>query len=193
MREVILTPVTTGTHEIPAVNFQVNVSTGVFFLPPGLFADRASRDCRKPPAREGQPANFTGLVGQLAIESSYDKTELNYGEPLVLKVGALAAVTWTHWRESSQKNCRVFPSYETVTKREEGVVNGQYQTSRNSEIIIVPDSPGELEIPELTIPYFNPETEEYESVRIPAVTIQVKGEMPVFSTNQEAAERPEPK
>lgn len=194
VREVILTPVTTGTHEIPAVNFQVNVSTGGFFSSsrPVYLQTEPVGIVVKPLPREGQPANFTGLVGQLAIESSYDKTELNYGEPLVLKVRLSGSCNLDTLERIITEELPGLSVYETVTKREEGVVNGQYQASREFEIIIVPDSPGELEIPELTIPYFNPETEGYESVRIPAATIQVRGEMPVFSTNQKAAERPEP-
>ncbi|NLM96007.1 MAG: protein BatD [Halanaerobiaceae bacterium] len=178
VKKYILTPAGTGVFTIPAVNLQVNVSTGGFFdsyrtvylqTEPLEFVVKALPE-------EGKPENFRGLVGKLEAGSLFSKNEVEYGDSLTLKVKLSGTCNLDNLTGLFEGNIPGFSVYETEKNRVEEIRNGEYFASKELEIILVPERSGKLEIPAIEIPYFNPETESYEKVFIRGAEIEVKGE-----------------
>lgn len=191
-RQVILSPLKTGTFTIPAYNFQVNVSTGDFFRSSRpVYLQTESRELTvKPLPLDNQPVNFSGIIGNLSIESSYSRNELNIGDSLTLKVVASGNCNLEALDKVLPDSIPGFSVYETEKDLEEKVENNEYMARKEFEIILVPETNGEIKIDPVYISYFNPETGSYEQAEIPGTTISVNGEVPAAqnqATNQTGA------
>lgn len=195
VKKLILTPTSVGSYTIPGSNFQVNVSTSNFFdfsKPFYLQTEPVKLEVKGLPL-SNQPDKFSGLVGELEVESSYNKREIEYGDPLTLKVKLSGSCNLDNLEKIMPDSIPGISIYETEKNRQEEIQNGRYFASREFEIIIVPDRIGEIKIPAVEIPYFNPLSEEYESVMIEGTEIQVNGEMEAFNQTTEINQTLEPK
>ena len=179
-RQIILSPLKTGTFTIPAYNFQVNVSTGDFFRSSKPFyLQTESREITvKPLPLDNQPSNFSGIIGNLNIESNYSKNELNIGDSLTLNVTASGSCNLEVLDKIIPDAIPGFSVYETEKDIEEKIENNEYIAKKEFEIILVPETNGEIKIEPIYISYFNPETGSYEQAEISGTTIMVHGEAP---------------
>ena len=87
-RQLVISALKPGTFTLPAYNFQVNVSTGDFFSsskPVYLQTDPLELTVNPLP---NQPADFSGVIGKLNLDSGYSRQELNYGDSITLRVTA---------------------------------------------------------------------------------------------------------
>jgi len=177
-RQLILSPIKTGTFTIPAYNFQANVSTGDFFRSsrPVYLQSDALEVTVKPLPSVNRPVNFSGVVGELNLESGYSRTELNYGDSLTLNVVASGNCNLEVLDKIIQDGMPGFSVYETEKDLEETIEDNHYMARKEFDIILVPETNGEIKIDPVSISYFNTESGSYEEVKIPGVTITVKGE-----------------
>lgn len=184
-RQIILSPLKTGTFTIPAYNFQANVSTGDFFRSsrPVYLQTESLELSVKPLPIDNRPLNFSGVVGELNLESRYSRTELNYGDSLTLSVTASGNCNLEVLDDIIRDGIPGFSVYETEKNLEESVVDDQYAARKEFEIILVPEANGEMKIDPITISYFNSESGSYEEVIIPGTTIAVKGDAPQSHSN----------
>lgn len=184
-RQMLLSPIKTGTYTIPSYNFQVNVSTGDFFSSskPVYLQTNPVTLTVNPLPTENQPADFSGVVGTLHVDSSYSKQELNYGDSLTLHVTASGNCNLDSLDKIFNHTIPGFSVYETQKNVEEGIENNQYHASRDFEIILIPEGNGELTIDPVSISYFDPATGTYEKAEIPGTTVMVYGEIPETSTH----------
>jgi hypothetical protein len=179
-RQIILSPLKTGTSTIQAYNFQVNVSTGDFFRSSKPFyLQTESREITvKPLPLDNQPSNFSGIIGNLNIESNYSKNELNIGDSLTLNVTASGSCNLEVLDKIIPDVIPGFSVYETERDIEEKIENNEYIAKKEFEIILVPETNGEIKIEPIYISYLNPETGSYEQAEISGTTIMVHGEAP---------------
>lgn len=190
----ILTPTGTGSFTIPASTFQVNVSTGNFFDSSKavyLQTEPVELEVKALPLNN-QPDNFKGLVGELEIESSYSKREVEYGDSLSLKVKLSGNCNLDNLDKIFNTEISGVSIYETEKNSQEEIRNGQYFASKEFEIIIVPDKIGQIKVPTVEIPYFNSKTEQYEKVKVDGAEIKVMGDAEVFNQRTEISEPTEP-
>lgn len=180
VKQLLLSPMKTGTFSIPAFKFQVNVSTGDFFSSskPVYLQTEPLELTVKPLPKDNQPADFSGIVGKLNLESGYSRQELNYGDSLTLNVTASGNCSLDLLPKIFNKDIEGFSVYETQKNTEEGVKNNQYYARKEFEIILVPGTNGEIRIDPVSLCYFDPETGTYERAEIPGTTIMVHGEAP---------------
>lgn len=180
VKQTILSPVKAGTYTIPAYNFQVNVSTGNLFnsSKPVYLQTESKELAVKPLPSENQPADFSGLVGELKLESKYSKQEVDYGDSLTLQVTASGNCSLDHLEEIVKGDLPGFSVYQTEKNAGESVENYQYAAKKEFEVILVPKENGNIKIDPISIPYFNPESGSYEQAEIPGATVTVKGEIP---------------
>jgi hypothetical protein len=132
----------------------------------------------KPLPLDNQPSNFSGIIGNLNIESNYSKNELNIGDSLTLNVTASGSCNLEVLDKIIPDAIPGFSVYETEKDIEEKIENNEYIAKKEFEIILVPETNGEIKIEPIYISYFNPETESYEQAEIPGTTIMVHGEAP---------------
>ncbi len=186
----ILTPTGTGSFTIPASTFQVNVSTGNFFDSSKsvyLQTEPVGIEVKALPLNN-QPDNFKGLVGELDIESSYSKLEVEYGDSLSLKVKLSGNCNLDNLDKIFNTEISGVSIYETEKNSQEEIRNDSYFATKEFEIIIVPDKTGQIRVPAIEIPYFNTITEQYEKVRIEGAEITVSGEAEVFNQGTKISE-----
>lgn len=183
-KQMMLSPIRTGTFTIPAYNFQVNVSTGDFFnsSKPFYLQTDSKKLTVKPLPQENQPEDFSGIVGKLNLEANYNKQEVNYGDSITLKVTASGNCNLDNLKKIVRDDIPGFSVYETEKNTEESIENNQYKAKKEFEVILVPKKNGNIKIDPIYIPYFNTESGKYEQAEIPGTTITVKGDAPQVQT-----------
>ncbi len=177
-RQLLLSPMKAGTYTIPSFSFQVNVSTGDFFSsskPVYLKTEPLELTVKPLPS---PPADFSGVVGKLNVDAAYSRQQLDYGDSLTLRITASGSCNLDPLTRIFTGDVDGFAVYETQKNMEDGVENNQYHSKKEFEIILVPETTGDLRIPPVFLTFFNPETDAYEKVEIPGTTITVLGEAP---------------
>ncbi|SHJ81595.1 BatD family protein [Paramaledivibacter caminithermalis] len=184
-KQMLLSPIKTGTFTIPEYNFQVNVSTGDFFnsSKPVYLQTDAKELKVKPLPQENRPKDFSGIVGKLNLEAKYNKHEIDYGDSLTLSITAFGNCNLDDLNKIVKDDIPGFSVYETEKNMEEGIENNQYKAKKEFEVILVPEQNGDISIDPIYIYYFNPETGSYEQAKIPGTTITVNGEVPKLQTD----------
>jgi len=184
--QVILDPINPGVFTIPSFNFQVNVVSGSGFFgsstPFFLLTDEKTLTVMPLPT-EGRPDDFSGIVGELQLESDFSRMELNYGDSLALEIKAHGNVNLDGLRNIITREVPNFSDYEVLKGTVESVENNSYHIEKAFDVILVPQKTGSLNIEPISIPYFNPVTGSYEVAELPGATIQVLGEMPLPNTD----------
>ncbi|NLO40062.1 MAG: protein BatD [Ruminiclostridium sp.] len=185
-RQLVISALKPGTFTLPAYNFQVNVSTGDFFSsskPVYLQTDPLELTVNPLP---NQPADFSGVIGKLNLDSGYSRQELNYGDSITLRVTASGSCNLDSLNTIFKDGVPGFSVYETQKSTQEGVESNQYHARKEFEIILVPETNGEIKIDPVYISYYNSETGAYENAEIPGETIMVHGNAPAVQDPAQA-------
>ncbi|MCL2747499.1 MAG: BatD family protein, partial [Oscillospiraceae bacterium] len=191
VKKLILDPIKSGACTIPSFKLQVNVLVdnysghggglgGLFgFSEPMYLSTEEAELMVKPLPTDGKPDDFSGIVGQLRWEGAYDRDQVNYGDSLILRATASGCCNLDGMKNVfPQSGLPGFTVYETQKSTAESVINNQYQSQKEFEVILVPDKTGTMKIAPVSVPYFDPVTQTYERAEIPGTSITVLGEMP---------------
>lgn len=184
-KRLIIDPIKPGGYVIPSCNFQVNVinsrSGGFGFFrsttPVYLQTEEKELTVKPLPSNE-RPGDFSGIVGELQIESRYSRDELNYGDSLALYFTLSGNCNLDVIKGDIAGKMAGFSVYETQKNTAESVENNRYQVKKDFEAILVPEKNGIIEISPIFVSYFDPVTEKYEKAEIPGISVTVLGDMP---------------
>jgi hypothetical protein len=159
-----LFPLTAGRYEIPAARLNYSLPLSASF-----FSREESHQLRSEtvpvvvidPPQVGRPADYNGAVGRLALEAHVDSGVAKVGDPLVLTV-----------RVTGDGNVSFFPRptvrvpWGQLVPAEERVQLDSSATvvrgSKEFDWVITPARSGDVEVPAIRYPFFNPYTERYE-------------------------------
>ena len=159
-----LFPLTAGRYEIPPARLNYSLPLSASF-----FSREESHQLRSEtvplvvvdPPQVGRPTDFTGAVGRLALEAHVDSGAAKVGDPLVLTV-----------RVTGDGNVSFFPRPDVhvpwgqLVPAEERVQLDSSATvvrgAKEFDWVITPAKSGEVEVPPIRYPFFNPYTERYE-------------------------------
>ena len=159
-----LFPLTAGRYEIPAARLNYSLPLSASF-----FSREESHQLKSEtvplvvidPPEAGRPADFNGAVGRLSLEAHVDSGTAKVGDPLVLTV-----------RVTGDGNVSFFPRPEVrvpwgqLVPAEERVQLDSSATvvrgAKEFDWVITPARSGEVEVPQIRYPFFNPSTERYE-------------------------------
>ena len=152
----------------PAV---LEVSNGASGTPGRLESEAVAVEVRPLPVPE--PEGFTGAVGRFEISASADVGEGNLNEPVTLTVrvsgeGNIEALPDPEW--PAFVGWRVIESPVSV---ESQVVAGQITGSRTYEIVLVAEQAGQLTIPEIRYPHFDPVMEGYVELATDSIAVNI--------------------
>jgi hypothetical protein len=125
------------------------------------------------PPRAGRPVDFGGAVGALRLAARLDTAAARVGDPVVLTVNV-----------SGTGNVKLFPR-PTVSIPWATLVNGDERvrvdtTSRRIagtkefDWVLTPRLAGELDLPPIRYPYFNPDSRHYEVASTPGSRIRIR-------------------
>jgi hypothetical protein len=125
------------------------------------------------PLPDNAPESFNGAVGNLKADIWFDKTETKTGEPVTLKIklsgkGNLKLI--------SSPEIQFPPSFELYDPKTTD--NVRVNSSGMSgdiifEYLAIPRNPGSYEIGPIEFAFFNPQTEQYETVTSEKYVINV--------------------
>lgn len=128
------------------------------------------------PLPGGQPADFSGMVGDFDLQTSLDRTETETGEPVTLKVTL-----------SGQGNIKKLPPltldfpddfevFDPQVSEQASRQNGRLGGRRSYEYLIVPRNPGDYRLPEIRFSYFDVRKGRYETLTGPEYVLNVTGQ-----------------
>ena len=159
-----LFPLTAGRYEIPPARLNYSLPLSASF-----FSREESHQLRSEtvplvvvdPPQAGRPSDYNGAVGRLALEAHLDSGVAKVGDPLVLTV-----------RVTGDGNVSFFPRPDVdvpwgqLVPAEERVQLDSSATvvrgAKEFDWVITPARSGDVEVPPIRYPYFNPYTERYE-------------------------------
>lgn len=138
----------------------------------------------------GQPATFSGAIGNFSMTFSAAPTNIAVGDPITMKItisgrGALDLLSLpqqTEWRE--------FKTYPATSKVESNDSLG-LQGAKTFEQVVVPENSAVKELPSYSFSFFDPEQKTYRTLTHPAIPLTVRptAAMPqptVFSNDAQA-------
>jgi hypothetical protein len=159
-----LFPLTAGRYEIPPARLNYSLPLSASF-----FSREESHQLRSEtiplvvvePPEAGRPSDYNGAVGRLSLQAHVDSGIAKVGDPLVLTV-----------RVTGEGNVSFFPRpavrvpWGQLVAAEERVHLDSSATvirgSKEFDWVITPARAGDVEVPPIRYPYFNPYTEKYE-------------------------------
>ena len=141
------------------------------------------------PLPTGAPPGFVGAVGRFEISSEVNATIGTVNEPVLLTVkvtgdGNIEALPDPTWPEFSG-----WRAIESPPTSEAEVIDGRVTGIRTYELGLVPEGAGELTIPVIVYPHYDPEAERYvQTATVPIVVniVGSDGAPPLVSDDAEA-------
>jgi hypothetical protein len=159
-----LFPLTAGRYEIPAARLNYSLPLSASF-----FSREESHQLRSEtvplvvidPPQAGRPTDYNGAVGRLALEAHVDSGVAKVGDPLVLTVRVTGDGNVSFFPRPSVRVPwgQLVPAEERVQLDSSATV---VRGSKEFDWVITPARSGEVEIPSIRYPFFNPYTERYE-------------------------------
>lgn len=166
-------PMAPGEYEIPPARLEYEARRGLLYAP-------ETRELNTDPiplvvlAVPGpQPPAFTGAVGSYTLRASLEPTRLQAGEASVLTVeveGVGNVRTLPPPSLPDMEHIEAFPPSEDA---ETEIRGGQIRGSKRFSWVLIPRQAGELEVPEIQYPYFDPQLGGFETVTASPMTLNV--------------------
>lgn len=159
-----LFPLTAGRYEIPPARLNYSLPLSASF-----FSREESHQLRSEtvplvvvePPETGRPADYSGAVGRLALEAHLDSGIARVGDPIVLTVRVTGAGNVSFFPRPDVKVPwgQLVPAEERVELDSSATV---VRGSKEFDWVITPGQSGEVEVPSIRYPFFNPYSERYE-------------------------------
>jgi hypothetical protein len=125
------------------------------------------------PLPPGAPADFKGLVGAFKLDSRLSKKDLTVGETATLTYSISGA---GNLKDASLGFNFQIPNLKTYEdkpsldlKKDPRGVSG----SKNFNVALVPEAPGQMQVPSVSTSYFDPKKGSYETLTSPSYDLGV--------------------
>lgn len=136
------------------------------------------------PLPEPMPENFRGAVGQFTLtanaktESGASSQALNIqvDEPVTLLVELQGDGNFQTLPTMLLPSLPKWRAFDSTSTTESQVINGELVGTERVEQLLVPTEAGEFEIPAIEYTFFDPQSEQYRTVRTQAIAISVEGD-----------------
>lgn len=139
----------------------------------------------------GRPSDFTGAVGRYSMESSLDKTEVEAGNPVTLRVRIRGEGNLNTVQTPPLPKTDDFKIYDSSSSTNISKDRLRVEGEKVTETVIVPKKAGTFVIPALSFSYFEPFSRTYKTAKTEPKTLLVKPstevEPVVSSSPQETA------
>ena len=109
-----------------------------------------------------KPENFQGVVGNLKGNYHWTKENIDGKETFILNLKLYGSVNLDKLEKVVFSEDERFDVKETTTIFEEHVLDHVYSAERNYIIIFIPKKDGEIILPKIKIPFFNPVEKRYD-------------------------------
>ena len=127
----------------------------------------------KPLPDAGRPSDFSGSIGQFRIEASTTRNEVEVNQPVTVRfaikgVGNIKSVAAPNFDDIEDFRVYQASSDETVSK-----LNDKIGGTKVFEEVFIPRRPGLLQIPSVSLSYFDPLQGKYKSIRTRPISLKV--------------------
>ena len=130
----------------------------------------------RPLPERGQPADFAGAVGEFAISVEAGPVDVGVGDPVTLRVAITGTGNIQNIPEPALQPA-AFEVYEPKVEVEEArSADGRYRAVKRLEYILIPDRAGRLEVPAMSVTYFDPAAHRYRTASSSPVEIRSRGD-----------------
>lgn len=164
-----LTIATPGTYEVSGQqDYLVAVGDGFFDTRTlkGRVPVAPNTLTVKPLPTEGRPDDFTGLIGPLTLSAELDRPRISAGEGVELRITAAG-------RQVDLLKAPVLALSTGVQAYPKADGKAPDRGTRIFRFDLVPGAAGEVAVPSVTIPYFDPEAKVYRRAESRALTLTV--------------------
>ena len=127
------------------------------------------------PLPTDKPVGFQNIVGTPKLEYSWNSDKVNLGQSLVLNIKISGDANLDALEKIVTSQFNDFNIFESFKGEDERVENGKYYAEKSFELALIPKKSGEINTPEIKIPYFNTQNKKYEFLIIPSKKIDVIG------------------
>jgi hypothetical protein len=148
-----------------------------FFEP---FTQRARKTLRsepitvnvKPLPDNGKPADFSGIVGQVRLTASLDKTQLQVGDSatLALSIEGNGNMRDAQFPAFAHESFKIYDDEPTFHLFDQ---NGKAFGRKTFKKAIVPLKPGSIALSDLSASYFDPKTGRYHTAKATPIQLTV--------------------
>lgn len=128
----------------------------------------------KPLPEAGKPADFCGAVGKFTLRATTDRTDLQAGEPVTLKVSLNGEGNVRGVSTPDLSTLEGFKVYESQSSESSRAKNARIFGEKVWEFVLVPTTGGVAEIPSIHLSTFDPKKSAYETLTTPAIPVTVK-------------------
>ncbi len=179
IKKVALFPQKTGELDVDAMGMECTV-----LIPrgwssqqiPHKFTSKAGKVTVKPLPASNMPSDFNGLVGDLNMQVTIDKTDARTDDPITLTVkfsGKGNVRFLENPKPELPKDFDIFdPKVTEKSTRQGNVVGGTKQV----DYLLIPRRPGTYKLPSFTVSYFDLTKKQYVTLRSPEFSLTVTGE-----------------
>ena len=169
----ILFPTVTGKLTIGPSSLTVPIAmSGSFFRRDATLTTKPVEvDVR--PLPDGAPDGFTGAVGQLDIRARVDRRVGVVGDPLTLTVTVTGRGNFENMPDPAWPDMPEWRSFDSAATVDTSVNSGRVSGRKVYERVLIPNRAGDLEIPAIVYPYFDPEAGEYWTASTEPIRVSV--------------------
>lgn len=183
----------------PSVSGKLTIGPSTVTIPGGFFSRNTTLttnpvevDVR--PLPDGAPDGFTGAVGQLDIRARVDRRVGVVGDPLTLTVTVTGRGNFENMPDPAWPDMPEWRTFDSAATVVTNVNSGRLTGRKVYERVLIPNRAGDLEIPAIVYPYFDPEAGEYWTVSTEPIRVSVAPAAdvpaaPAAGTASEATER----
>ncbi|RKY32527.1 MAG: hypothetical protein DRP74_02335 [Candidatus Omnitrophota bacterium] len=112
---------------------------------------------------QDKPVEYNGAVGRFTFDVDVKPRSLKVGEPITLTMKVAGSGNIEQLQLPHIPDIESFKSYEPESKVNITQENGQVRGEKIFEKVLIPRSPGDYKIPEITFAFFNPATGRYQT------------------------------
>ena len=176
----ILQPNSSGEKTIKSGQMAVTQASGrrdFFFqqsTPPKYFGGNNIK-INILPLPTDKPVGFQNIVGTPKLEYFWNSDKVNLGQSLVLNIKISGDANLDALEKIVTSQFNDFNIFESFKGEDERVENGKYYAEKSFELALIPKKSGEINTPEIKIPYFNTQDKKYEFLIIPSKKIDIIG------------------
>ena len=132
-----------------------------------------ARRIRVKPYPAGQPANFTGAVGEFKLTASVDTDKVKANEAVTYYVelqGTGNLNMFSLPKLNFPETMEVFPPTASFEQKQ---LWDQFTGNMKWEYILIPRQAGRVFLPRIELAYFNPKDEQFHSIRSRSVELNI--------------------
>jgi len=178
----------------PSVVGPLTIEPARLTVPGGFFSTGTTLQSRPieldvRPLPPDAPPGFNGAVGQFTITDTLDSPQGKVNEPLTWEVTLSGRGNLTAAPDPAWPVLPGWRSSESQATLDTQVVDGQMTGRRVYERLLVPATSGDFGLPALEYTYFDPELEQYQTVRTEPLSVSIAaGDAGVQAAPQPRAE-----